>query len=133
MNKILTYVIVISMYIITADTFAQHSEESISQALKYYKDNLTNENIGVVKSSIQNIMRLKVAYPEYDYSNVCKKLKDLSNRADSKLIRDMAYIAADLINHPDQFNWNLSKDYDELEDFFLNYEFRFDEFIAQSN
>jgi hypothetical protein len=116
---------------VTADAFAQRSEESITKALKHYKENLTHENVGVVKSSIQNIMRLKVAYPEMDYSKVSKKLEVLSFEADSKLIRDMAYVAADLIKHPDQFQWDLPESYDELKDFFYKYEVRFDERIAQ--
>jgi hypothetical protein len=119
------------MYVVTADAFAYHSEENIKKALKHYAENLNHENEGVVKSSIQNIMRLKVAYPEMNYSKICKKLEDLSFESESKLVRYMAYVTVDLIKYPEQFHCDSSTNYDDLEEYFQNYEFMFDKPVAQ--
>lgn len=131
MSKIITYLIIVTMYVITADAFAQRTEKTINKALKHYEENLTNDNEGVVKSSIQNIMRLKVAYPEIDYSDVRKKLEDLSFESESKIVRYMAYVAVDIIKYPEQFQYDSSISYDELDEFFHNYQFMFDKPVAQ--
>ena len=131
MNKVLTYLIIVSMYLVTADAFAQRTEESLQKALKHYEENLTHDNEGVVKSSIQNIMRMKVNYPQINYSNVCSKLENISFESESKLVRYMAYVAVDIIKYPEQFLWDLPDNYEESNEFFQNYEFIFDKPIAQ--
>ena len=119
------------MYIVTADAFAQRTEESLKKALKHYEENLIHDNEGVVKSSILNIMRMKVTYPQINYSNVCSKLENISFESESKLVRYMAYVAVDIIKYPEQFLWDLPDNYEESDEFFQNYEFIFDKPIAQ--
>ena len=132
-NKLFTYLIIVSMYFITADAFAQWNEKSVKKALKCYEENLTHKNYGIVKSSIQNIMKLKVVYPEMKFSKAIKKLEKLSFGAESKIVRYNAYVAANYLYYPEQFQWDLPDSYEELDSFFQNYEFIFDKHIAQTN
>ncbi len=121
------------MYIITTDVFAGSDVQNPKTILKCYEKLLNHENEGVVKSTIQNIMKLKTVYSNLNYSKVMKKLGELSIQSKSKKIRYNAYIAINFLKYPDQLEWNLPETYEELDDFFSNYEIKFDTPVAQTN
>jgi len=133
MNKILTYLIAVSIYVITADAFAGNDLKNPNAILKRYEQLLSHENEGVVKSSIQNIMKLQTVYSELNYSKVIQKIEELSIKSESKKIRYNAYIAVNFLKYPNQLEWNLPDTYQELDEFFINYEINFDKPIAQTN
>ncbi|MBN1406196.1 MAG: hypothetical protein JW956_00320 [Calditrichaceae bacterium] len=132
MNKILTYLITASIYLITADAFAGNDTLNPKTILSVYENSLNHENEGVVKSAIQNIMKLQTVYPELNYSKVIKRLEYLATKSDSKKIRFNAYIAVNIFKYPTQLDWNLPNSYEGMDEFFSNYEINFDKPIAQT-
>jgi hypothetical protein len=121
------------MYIITADAFAGNKNPDPNSVLYRYEKALNYENQGVVKSSIQNIIKLKTVYPELKYSKVIKKMEELSVKSDSKTIRFTAYMAVNFLKYPEQLEWNLPQSYEKLDTFLTNCEINFDKPIAQTN
>lgn len=132
-NKTLTYLIIVTMYVITADAFAACNVQNPKTVLKCYEKSLDHENQGIVISVIQNIMKLKTVCPELKYSNVIDKLEKLALKSESKLVRYNAYMAFNFLKYPDQLQWDLPDSYEELDDFFQKYEIFFDKPIAQTN
>ena len=133
MNKFLTYLIIVTMYIITTDAFAGNNIVNPKTVLNCYTKLLGHENEGVVKSTIQNIMKLKTVYPDLNYSKVIHKMEELSIKSESKKIRYNAYMAVNFFKYPKQLEWNLPKSYEELDKFLNNCEFNFEKPVAQTN
>lgn len=133
MNKILTYLIIVSMHLITANVFASSDVQNPKTIMNCYENSSNHENEWVVKSTIQNIMKLNTVYSELNYSKALKKLQELSVKSESKKLRYNAYIAINFLKYPDQLKWNLPDTYEELDDFLSNYEIKLDTPIAQSN
>lgn len=133
MNKVLLYVIVVSMFVITADAFARNGSLKPEKVLNCYEKSLDHENQGIVASTILNIMKLKTVYPELNYSKTIKKIEELSLKSKSKKIRFSAYIAVNFLKYPNQLEWKLPESYKELDAFFNNCEINFDKPIAQTN
>lgn len=132
MNKLFTYLLVVTMFIAASDAFAQWSDKTVKKALKCYETNLKHENYGVVKSSISNILKIKVIYPERNSSKIVEKLEKLSFESKSGSVRYDAYVAANFLKYPEQFNWDLPDKYEELDNFFQSIKFEFDEQIAKA-
>lgn len=133
MNRIFTYLIVITMFVMTADAFAKINIKNPETILKCYEKSLTDENEGVVKSVILNIMKMKTVYPELEYSKIIKKLEKLSCESQFEQIRYKAYMAVNFLKYPEQLKWNLPARYEDLDDFFQNYKIVFDSPVAQTN
>lgn len=121
------------MFFATADAFARWDKKHVEDALKSYEKSLDHDNEGVVMSTIRNIMKLKVMYPDMDFSKALDKLEKLSLESENKVIRYNAYAATNLLNYPDQLKWQIPEKYEDLEVFFENLNYIFDEQIAQAH
>ena len=113
------------MYVITTDVFAKVNVKDPNTILRCYEQLLSHQNEGVVKSTIQNIMKLKTVYPELNYSKPIKIIEKLSVKSESKAIRFNAFVAVNYFKYPKQLEWNLPYNYKELDEFFYNNEINF--------
>jgi len=98
-------IFILCLVISPSTSFAQLSDKSADKAVKSYLINLNYSNPGVVESTIENIMVSKLYYPEKDYSQVIQKLDELTLSNSQKTIRVKAFIAANYLKYPQQFNW----------------------------
>ncbi len=102
MKYFLTFIF--CLVISTSTSFAQSSDQSFDKVAKAYLTGLSYSNPGVVESTIENIMILKLYYPEEDFSQVISKLEKLTLGNAKKTIRVKAFIAANYLINPQQFN-----------------------------
>lgn len=106
MKYILTFIF--CLFITTSASFAQSSDKSVDRAVKAYLTSLNSSNPGVVESTIENVMVLKVYHPEKDMSQIIQKLDELNLGNDSKIIRVKAFIAANYLKNPHYITDNFS-------------------------
>ncbi len=102
MKYILTFIFCIVLS--TSTSFAQTSNQSFDKIINSYLTGLNYSNPGVVESTIENIMILKLYYPEQDYSQVIQKLDELKLENVKKAIQVKAFIATNYLKNPQQFN-----------------------------
>ncbi len=88
----------------TSTSFAQTSNHSFDKIINSYLTGLNHSNPGVVESAIEKVMILKLYYPEQDYSQVTLKLDELKLENAKKTIQVKAFIAANYLKNPRQFN-----------------------------
>lgn len=122
MKKYFAVSTVVMFLILTHFAFAQSPLNRIDRALLAYEQALEHSNNGVVESAIINIMKLKLIYPNQDYSRLTKKLNKLCFKDRTKTVRYKAYIAANYLQHPERFTWLKSECANNLNDFFSRYE-----------
>ena len=106
MKYILTFIF--CLIITTSTSFAQSSDKSVDRDLSTYLTNLNSTIPGVVESTIENVMVLKLHNPEKDYSQIIQKLDELNLGNDSKIIRVKAFIAANYLKNPHYITDNFS-------------------------
>ena len=75
------------------------------RAPENYLQGLKKNNLGVVESSIINLMKLRRVYPEGDYTEIISELETLQANGKTKSIRFMAYIAHNYFQSPERFSW----------------------------
>ncbi len=102
MKYILTFIFCIVLS--TSTSFAQTSNQSFDKIINSYLTGLNYSNPGVVESTIENIMILKLYYPEQDYSQVIQKLDELKLENVKKAIQVKAFIATNYLKNPQKFN-----------------------------
>ncbi|MEJ2054934.1 MAG: hypothetical protein P8X42_13515 [Calditrichaceae bacterium] len=78
MKRYINFLIIMTMFFATTDVFAKWDQKDLKKALKCYEKTLSHDNEGLVISSIRNIMKLMVTYPQLDFSDAKKKLDKLS-------------------------------------------------------
>lgn len=81
------------------------SEKSLKKAVKVYTESLKHSNEGIVESTIFNIMRMKKAYTNVDFTSVNKQLETLLVNPPSEIIRYKAFIAINYLENPERFPW----------------------------
>lgn len=81
------------------------SEKVLKMAPENYLRGLQRDNLGVVESSMLNIMILQTYYPKGDYEKISNELERLQNQGKTKSIRFMAFITNNYIKSPDRFTW----------------------------
>ena len=97
-------IFIFSIVISATTSFAQLSDKTADKAVKSYLISLNYSNPGIVESAIENIMVLKLYYPERDYSQIIQKLDELRLTNTQKNIRVKAFIAANYLKYPQQSN-----------------------------
>ncbi len=107
MKYILTFIF--CLIITTSASFAQSPDKSVDRAVKAYLTSVNSSNLGVVESTIENVMVLKLHYPEKDYSQIIQKLDELNLGNYPKTIRIKAFIAANYLKNPHFITDNFSK------------------------
>ena len=122
MKKYFAVSTAVMFLILTNSVLAQSPVNKIDRALLAYEQALDHTNNGVVESAIINIMKLKLIYPNQDYSGLTKKLNKLCFKNRTKTVRYKAYIAANYLQHPERFAWLQSQCANNLNDFFSRYE-----------
>lgn len=115
------------------DLFAEYTDAKIKRACDSYERSLNSEINGVVESAIINIMKMKTARPDFDYSCLAKTLEKLSFDGQTMLIRYKSYIAANYLKYPERFTWIKSGNYEELTRFFSKYESRLETQLEKLN
>ena len=70
-----------------------------------YLRGLQRDNLGVVESSMLNLMKLRTVYPQGDYEKILAELEKLQSDGKTKSIRFMAFITDNFIKSPDRFTW----------------------------
>ncbi len=98
MKYILTFIF--CLIITTSASFAQSPDKSVDRAVKAYLTSINSSNLGVVESTIENVMVLKLYYPENDYSQIIQKLDELNLGKYPKTIWVKAFIAANYLKNP---------------------------------
>ena len=106
MKYILTFIF--CLIITTSASFAQSSDKSVDRDYSTYLTNLNSTIPGVVESTIENVMVLKLYNPEKDYSQIIQKLDELNLGNGSKTIRVKAFIAANYLKNPHFITENFS-------------------------
>jgi len=106
MKYILTFIF--CLIITTSTSFAQSSDKSVDRDLSTYLTNLNSTIPGIVESTIENVMVLKVYNPEKDYSQIIQKLDELNLGNGSKTMRVKAFIAANYLKNPHFITENFS-------------------------
>lgn len=122
MKKYFAVSAAVMFLILTHSAFARNPVNKIDQVLLAYEQALDHTNSGVVESTIINVMKLKLLYPNQDYSRLTKKLNKLCLKNRSKFVRYKAYIAANYLQHPERFVWLKTQSVDNVNDFFRRYE-----------
>ena len=107
MKYILTFIF--CLIITTSASFAQSPDKSVDRAVKAYLTSINSSNLGVVESTIENVMVLKLYCPEIDYSQIIQKLDELNLGNYPKTIRVKAFIAANYLKNPHFITDNFSK------------------------
>jgi len=78
---------------------------NITRAANNYLFALGNENNGVVESAIMNVMKMRLEYPEYNYTEIIKALNNVSEKSSNAVTKRKAHIASVYLKYPDRFNW----------------------------
>ena len=101
------YIAYIFFLILSVNIFAQGditlsdhlspSKQQCQKALEFYMISLNYENDGVVKSAIENIMKIKCHHSELNYGEVLSKLQQLAENAKSNDTRTMAFICSNYL------------------------------------
>jgi hypothetical protein len=107
MKYILTFIF--CLIITTSVSFAQESDKSIDTAMSTYLTNLNSTSPGVVENTIENVMVLKLYYPNKDYSSFIQKLDEINLSDHPNTIRVKALIAANYLRNPQFDTDNLIK------------------------
>jgi hypothetical protein len=81
------------------------SEKILKMAPANYLRGLQRDNLGVVESSMLNLMKLRTVYPQGDYEKILAELEKLQSDGKTKSIRFMAFITDNFIKSPDRFTW----------------------------
>lgn len=131
MKKSFTLFAVVTFFALTLNGFAQWDAQKVEKAYQSYLQSLNHPNNGVVESAIINIMKLKLVYPDLDYAKLTKKLETLAFEGDNKSIRYKAYIAANFLKHPARFDWIKPGTYEELNQFFTEYETKLEKQLSR--
>jgi len=107
-----TFILIFGISTVLAQN-AKH-QKSLAQAETHYLIGLHHTNNGVILSTIQNIMLLKQLYPKKDYSQIIKKLDDLSLKSPNKLIRLNAFLASNYLKYSEFANWTKDHEYNHV-------------------
>jgi hypothetical protein len=102
-NKNLYLVLLIALAMVSS-VFAQ-PRDPIARGMDNYLAALESKNNGLVESAIVNIIKLKMTYPQLDYSKITAKLGQLVQATSDQAIRYEAYIAWQYLEYPERFNW----------------------------
>jgi hypothetical protein len=94
-------------------SFAQLSDTMLNKAVESYLTSLDYSNPGVVEGAIENVMVLKLYYPDKDYSKIIQKLDELTHVNNPKSIRVKAFIAANYLKNPNFIEPDYSKYHQE--------------------
>jgi hypothetical protein len=100
-NKIFYILITFAL----AGVIYAQAQDPVERGIDNYLKALGSKNTGLVESAIINIMKLKTAYPERDYSRIMEQLDRLSRSASSRAIRYESFVALNYLDHPERFNW----------------------------
>lgn len=81
-----------------------YQENQIEQLKDLYSSSLDHELNSVVESAMMCICKLKLKYPESDFSELISKTKDLAINGKSACIRYKALMTTILLENPDLVN-----------------------------
>ena len=76
------------------------SNERLPLAIKNYRMGMNSENDGLVESSLYYAVRLRIAYPETDLTELETVIDDLVTEGRTQSIRYLAYLASTLFASP---------------------------------
>lgn len=105
MTKYSTLLTALMVMVLSMDCFAGPQSPKAAELTERYLSGLNHFNQGVVESAVINVMKMKVYYPNEDYSKIIKKLNQLTVEGLTKQIRIRAYVVNSYLNHPERFNW----------------------------
>jgi hypothetical protein len=104
MKTLKFYLPLIVILLMAAGVMSQ-TVDPVERYLENYRMALKSDNTGLTESAIINIIKMKMVYPQADYSKVVDALKRLMVKSPSQTIRYEAYLALGYLEYPDQFSW----------------------------
>jgi len=113
------YLITITSLILVTSIFAQ-PRDPIAKGIDNYLLALNSKNDGLVESAIMNIIKLKMNYPERDYTTVINQLDRLTQLHANKIIRIEAYVVLTYLQYPERFDWLQKLNESQRDDLLLN-------------
>ena len=105
MKKFSTIFIVILAFALLGRAEKTYSAEKCEHAIKCYERTLLLDNRGAVESGIILVMKVKLLYPEGDFSKVIAIVDSLKENAKDRSTREKAYVALECLNNSDCFGW----------------------------
>ncbi len=106
-RKIMYSIFMMNMFYAPVSTIRAEDNniESVHKLIETMVANLSNKNVGIVESTIFNLISLKGRYPDRDYSLATKALGKLAFNAENSEVRYMAYIATSYLTNPEWVPW----------------------------
>ena len=83
-----------------------------------YLQALNSENGGVRDSALLQLMKMKMVYPDYDYTRIIRKIEKMSQHDKKIYIRTHAYLARIFMQNPDMIGKVTPQKYRTPEPFF---------------
>ncbi len=80
-----------------------YSATKIEVAAKHYFHSLDSENEGIIISALAQIGRMKLYFPEENFTELEKKIEDLSINGPTTNIRYRAFLVSNLFHNPATF------------------------------
>ena len=118
MKRYTATIICVVMLSVVTSAFSKEYPKTVQHACKNYLFALRMDNEGVVESTIFNIMKLKLVYPDLEYDQLAAVLDSIAQNSDKKELRQKAYLACMFLRHPEHFNWITKGTYDQNNAFF---------------
>jgi len=109
------YITLLITFALIGGIYAQ-AQDPVERGIDNYLKALGSKNTGLVESAIINVMKLKTAYPEKDYSRIMEVLDQLSRSASIRAIRYEAFVALNYLEHPERFNWIRTNDEQQFDE-----------------
>jgi len=103
--------------LLTINIFASKSTKCDLAKMNYMKA-LESGYQSMIESAVINIMKLKMATPSEDFSELAEKLDQISKENSSKFICYEAYIVSNYLKFPERFNWIKAENSIQKEEFF---------------
>jgi hypothetical protein len=123
------YLITITSLILVTTIFAQPGDP-IAKGIDNYLSALNSKNDGLVESAIVNIIKLKMNYPERDYTTVTNQLDRLTHLHANKIIRIEAYVVLTYMQYPERFDWLQKLNGSQIDDLLSNLVYKIHQQIA---
>lgn len=97
---------------------ARPPDSKIKEVIERYTRSLRHENVGVVGTTIFNLMQVKMLYPEADLTKAVRDLNRLIVDGETAAVRYKAFLATNYFENADWFALMEGKRQDEMEHVF---------------
>ncbi len=114
-------------------SYESYRTKNVELAAKNYLHSLESTNEGVVTSALAQIGRMKLYFPARSFTDLEKKIAELSLNGETSNIRYRAFLVSNIFNNPGTFSIEASTTFEDSEALFSALSSRLNSSLLGSN